>query len=309
VAILVQAAAGLTFKAVFFCLVGAIIVAGVYCVWRAYGEWHVSQPPPKKSAAHPLNGPEARKLRNSLHLNVAACALKKEDWYLARVAAEKVLAVDPESPKALYRLAQAHNGASELKEAVRALSTLLKVEGQRDNREARRLLADVQDRRSREKAFFNGVCNRSGFYQSQEEEAAAKARGESESRNRIKSPMDLRFEAYSEQEQKRKVGFKWEMVTESPISEETDEVEEAPTYPRPGKEIFNEQLVQELRKGQTVEFEFTWLQLDEWVVPLDLQENDFIMVDDNRFEPRERGFMTKQALMGTDMQMGQKPRW
>ena len=49
-------------------------------------------------------------LRLTLHLNVAACALRREDYYLAREACTFVLAAQPASPKALYRLAQAHEG-------------------------------------------------------------------------------------------------------------------------------------------------------------------------------------------------------
>lgn len=53
-----------------------------------------------------LEGAEAHALRLTLHLNVAACALKRNDWYLAREAANFVLASEPHHPKALLRLAQ-----------------------------------------------------------------------------------------------------------------------------------------------------------------------------------------------------------
>jgi hypothetical protein len=38
---------------------------------------------------------------------VAACALRRDDYYLAREACLFVLTAQPVSPKALYRLAQA----------------------------------------------------------------------------------------------------------------------------------------------------------------------------------------------------------
>ena len=61
-------------------------------------------PPPPPDA---LESEAAGALRLTLHLNVAACALRRDDFYLAREACAFVLAVQPASPKALYRLAQA----------------------------------------------------------------------------------------------------------------------------------------------------------------------------------------------------------
>ena len=76
-------------------------------------------------------------LRLTLHLNVAACALRREDYYLAREACTFVLAAQAASPKALYRLAQAHEGRDETSAALRALNLLLQHDSQ--NREARQM--------------------------------------------------------------------------------------------------------------------------------------------------------------------------
>ena len=53
---------------------------------------------------------DSRALRLTLHLNVAACALKREDWYLAREAARNLearfvmatnteMSMEPETPE------------------------------------------------------------------------------------------------------------------------------------------------------------------------------------------------------------------
>ena len=63
-------------------------------------------PPPPPAA---LESEASNALRLALHLNVAACALKRDDWYLAREACAFVLAQQPAQPKALYRLAQARS--------------------------------------------------------------------------------------------------------------------------------------------------------------------------------------------------------
>ena len=68
--------------------------------------WAYYYPPPPPDA---LESEAADALRAALHLNVAAVALKREDWYLAREACAFVLASQPVQPKALYRLAQARN--------------------------------------------------------------------------------------------------------------------------------------------------------------------------------------------------------
>ena len=67
-------------------------------------------------------GDELDAMVNTLRLNVAACTLKLEDWTTARKACELVLASEPAHAKALYRLAQALDGAGEVKQAMSVLS-------------------------------------------------------------------------------------------------------------------------------------------------------------------------------------------
>ena len=59
-------------------------------------------------------GKATTELRRSLHLNVAAAALKQADHELAAGACQFVLRRSPEHPKALYRLAAAQRGGASL---------------------------------------------------------------------------------------------------------------------------------------------------------------------------------------------------
>lgn len=115
-------------------------------------------PPPPPDA---LESEGADALRLALHLNVAACALRRDDYYLAREACLFVLAAQPVSPKALYRLAQAHEGRDETSAAVRALTALLKVDSQ--NREARQMRERLKEALARERDFYGGIGAKVGF--------------------------------------------------------------------------------------------------------------------------------------------------
>ena len=72
---------------------------------------------------------EARReaVRVTLHLNLAAAALKLRRWDICRTACQYVLMMDgaDASPKALFRLAKAHEGEGSLAEAAAALERLL----------------------------------------------------------------------------------------------------------------------------------------------------------------------------------------
>eukprot|EP00966_Prymnesium_polylepis_P137784 3184428-Prymnesium_polylepis.1 len=96
----------------------------------------------------------AAALRTSLHLNLAAAALKLAEWPIARTACECVLAGDAAHGKALYRLAKAHEGEGELGKAVAAVMALIKGEPQ--NRDARSLLDALKKRQAEEKGMFKG---------------------------------------------------------------------------------------------------------------------------------------------------------
>lgn len=124
-------------------------------------------PPAAQRRQPELETEAAEQLRCGLHLNVALCALKREDFYLAREACKYVLSVRPDDPKALFRLAQAHEGEGELSRAINTISSLVRKEP--TNREARRLLTELRERDQAQKAMFRGVCNKKGFVQPDDE--------------------------------------------------------------------------------------------------------------------------------------------
>ena len=70
---------------------------------------------------------ERQALRVTLHLNLAAAALKLKEWEIARIACEFVFsALGYTAPsKAFYRLAKAHEGEGSLPEAIALLEHLL----------------------------------------------------------------------------------------------------------------------------------------------------------------------------------------
>lgn len=124
--------------------------------------------PPAALATNPeLETSIAEKLRCSLHLNVALCALKREDYYLAREACKYVLSVHPDEPKALFRLSQALQAQGDHSKAIKTLTSLLRV--QPSNREARKLLSELREHLDAQKALFRGVCSKEGFVQPDEE--------------------------------------------------------------------------------------------------------------------------------------------
>ena len=77
-------------------------------------------------------------LSKSLHLNLAAAALKLSAYALAKSACEVVLSVDSANGKALFRLARAHEGAGDVGSALSTAVSACKAEPQ--NGEARKLL-------------------------------------------------------------------------------------------------------------------------------------------------------------------------
>ena len=97
-------------------------------------------------------------LRTSLHLNVAACALKKADYDLARLACTQLLEARGENTKALYRLAQAHNGLGDTRSALRSVQRLLAVD--KEHREARKLLSELRARSAAEKELYAGLSGK-----------------------------------------------------------------------------------------------------------------------------------------------------
>ncbi|KAL3895777.1 MAG: hypothetical protein SGPRY_013431, partial [Prymnesium sp.] len=98
---------------------------------------------------HPEKGMELGKrtidLRLTLHLNVAAAALRFNDHTAAKAACEFVLKRKPEHPKALYRSATAHAGNGDFNLAQATLRRLLSLPEQKGNKEARKLMLTIRD--------------------------------------------------------------------------------------------------------------------------------------------------------------------
>ena len=100
----------------------------------------------KEAALEPRLIAERDALRLSLHLNLAASALKLEQWLIARTACEYVLMIEGKAaapPKAAYRLAQALDGERDYARACEVLESLVARE-QEDNADAEKLLAAIR---------------------------------------------------------------------------------------------------------------------------------------------------------------------
>jgi tetratricopeptide (TPR) repeat protein len=98
-------------------------------------------------------------LRLSLHLNVAACALKRNDHGLACEACRQVLERGPNA-KAHFRLAQALDAQGDTRGAIRELTALLRMEGEANHREGRKMLADLKARDAAERELYKGMGSR-----------------------------------------------------------------------------------------------------------------------------------------------------
>ncbi len=103
--------------------------------------------------AAPSGGAAA--LCTSLHLNLAAAALKTSDWPIAKAACARVLAADEAHAKAAFRLAKAHEGEGDRQAALAALAPLLKRDPQ--HAEARRLREALRREAAEERGRFKGL--------------------------------------------------------------------------------------------------------------------------------------------------------
>merc|ERR1719199_1463449 len=72
------------------------------------------------------------------------------------MACDFVLATQPEHPKALFRKAKAEEGTGNLSRAISTLGKLLKVEGQSNNAEARKLLQSLKTIKAKETKGYGG---------------------------------------------------------------------------------------------------------------------------------------------------------
>ena len=97
-------------------------------------------------------------LRVTLLLNVAAAALRLDEWMGARAASEFVLAHQPSNHKALYRLARAHEGAGELGAALRYAGKLIALDP--TNLSSSRLAAELRSRAQKERRMYGGLFER-----------------------------------------------------------------------------------------------------------------------------------------------------
>eukprot|EP00746_Dinoflagellata_sp_MGD_P147439 gnl/MRDRNA2_/MRDRNA2_79785_c0_seq4.p1 gnl/MRDRNA2_/MRDRNA2_79785_c0~~gnl/MRDRNA2_/MRDRNA2_79785_c0_seq4.p1 ORF type:complete len:456 (+),score=150.24 gnl/MRDRNA2_/MRDRNA2_79785_c0_seq4:163-1368(+) len=110
---------------------------------------------------------QAHKLRQILRLNIAACALKKEDWVTTRLACDSVLQHEPSQPKALFRLAQAQEGEGNLKTAVALARAEPKM------REARDLLSKLKQKKESQQKAYGGLfakTSKDGYFYSEMEQ-------------------------------------------------------------------------------------------------------------------------------------------
>lgn len=106
------------------------------------------------------NVSQVRELRTALHLNVAAAALKLNMFTLASEACQVVLKDYPEHPKALFRSAKAGEGSGDLAGSISTLVKLLKVDGQSENADARKLLQVLRARKAKEAKIYGGFFER-----------------------------------------------------------------------------------------------------------------------------------------------------
>eukprot|EP00928_Gymnodinium_smaydae_P020701 TRINITY_DN18009_c1_g4_i1.p1 TRINITY_DN18009_c1_g4~~TRINITY_DN18009_c1_g4_i1.p1 ORF type:complete len:547 (+),score=145.63 TRINITY_DN18009_c1_g4_i1:59-1699(+) len=100
----------------------------------------------------------AQELRIACRMNLAACALKLEEFYAAVRYCEAVLKDEPRNTKSLYRRAQAHLGTKDFDLATADCKKLLELDA--ENRDAKLLLRSVAQLRkeesSRQRAQFGG---------------------------------------------------------------------------------------------------------------------------------------------------------
>ena len=120
-----------------------------------------SPPPPpaaaesNTSAEKPAAPPSDIAVLLSLHLNVAASAVKLSEWKIAKAACEVVLDAEPANTKALYRLAKTLEGEGEVKRALATVTALLQCDAK--NGEGRKLYEALRTRRAQEKDAFGNM--------------------------------------------------------------------------------------------------------------------------------------------------------
>lgn len=111
---------------------------------------------------YPEDRRKAQELKSACRLNLAACALKLEEFYAAARHCDEVLKSDPKNVKALYRRAQGRLGTKDFDEATRDCKRILDLEP--ENRDAQLLLQKVarteKEQTRAARAQFAGKLNK-----------------------------------------------------------------------------------------------------------------------------------------------------
>lgn len=97
---------------------------------------------------HESDRERAQELRTTCRLNLAACALKLEEFYSALRNCTAVLKDDPKNLKALYRRAQAYVGTKEFDDANRDCKQIIELEA--GHKEAQLLLRKIAQQKKEE---------------------------------------------------------------------------------------------------------------------------------------------------------------
>merc|ERR1712039_827686 len=104
----------------------------------------------------------AEELRGACRLNLAACALKLEEFYAAARYCDEVLKDDPKNLKALYRRAQGRLGSKDFDDATRDCKRILELD--RSNKDAQILMQKVarldKEQARAARAQFAGKLNK-----------------------------------------------------------------------------------------------------------------------------------------------------
>jgi tetratricopeptide (TPR) repeat protein len=132
---------------------------------------------------------KSAELRRGIYRNTARVCNELQEWATAKSACNFVLSVDAADIKALWLLAKAYDGESDLGQSISTLGKLLKADP--NNRAARQMLDSLKKRKQREAAAYGGMFDRAGeqdyrrMYPQQEMRAKEEARKDAEGKLRL----------------------------------------------------------------------------------------------------------------------------
>lgn len=122
----------------------------------------------------------------SLYGNKAMVAIKQEDWRTANLSATKVLNIEPENVKALYRRAVASSKLGYLDESKNDLLKTLELDP--TNAPAKKELVELnkllKEHQKKQKAAFTGMFSRTSVYDDKEKERENKLKKEEEEKEK-----------------------------------------------------------------------------------------------------------------------------